>query len=618
MPTPINSKETILQRLFHRAASLWDIQSIEDLDPVVKIMMEGLSTYLYDLTNEIEDSSVRILEAVAATLVPSILINPRPAHAVLQAYPSDSVAIIDRKTVFLDKKIPPELKKRGINFFSFVPVNNRVRLVSGKIKYLITERFFCRIEENGEKAGVTQTHTPSERINNSVWIALDLDPEAETFKNLSFYIDFPFSAGRYDKFKVLPYSRWSVDGQKLEMKTGLPHLSDEDEAYDSEGYDTLFDKYSMLNQIDDTISDYYGLQYLTVNNDLQLNQVNKAKFPHEIVDLFPERVTDLPEPCYWIKAELPVYLKAKDIHDIKIYINTFPVVNKTLYSPMYNLSKTVSTILPLRTHETEHFISVESVTDSHRVEYKAIPYSTKEKPKTGFYSVKRGGMERFDRRDAAEHLERTIDLLRDNVASFLSFGADSLRNVIFEVQENLNRIVQKFEDSRIIEYTVPYYLILDKIENNETIFAEFWATHCEQANNLRTGKMLTPLSNALFRKDSCKLLTQTRGGRAEADTSGKLDAFRYVLTTRDQIMTFEDVSNFCKMELGEKITRVNVTRGVAVSPLPKEGLIRTVDVHLRPTPGYEQVVMESECDLLVALHRKSPDMFNYRIILENK
>jgi len=609
-----NSKEAILQRLIRNASATWNLQSAEDLDPLVKMLMEALASQLFDLTNEIEELNVRLLESLATTLVPDVLINPRPAYGVAQAYPSEPVAFIDKRTVFLDKKIPPELQRRGIKAFSFVPVNNKVRLVSGKINYLITERFFCRIEGNGEKAGITQSHTISEKLNHTVWIGMDLHPEVETFHGISFYIDFPLAVGKYDKFKILPYSHWSIDGKNLEMKTGLPNLPGEEDEYDSEGYDAFFNKYSLLNQTDDTISDFYRIQYLTVNNDVRLDTVNKILFPAEISDLFPERITTGLQPCYWLKLILPPHITPKDIHEIKIYLNTFPIANKTLYSKVYSLSNFMSSIIPLRTEEGEHFISVEKVSDSYGTDYKAIPYSTKEKPTEGFYSIKQGGVERFDRRDAAEHIERVIDLLRDEVAAFKSLGADSMRKTLEEIEERLNQIIHKYEDNPILEFIIPYYLVLDKIEKKEAIFIDFWATQCELANNLRSGKMLTPLSNALFQKDSCRLVTQTRGGKSEANITGKMEAFRYVLTSRDQIQTFEDVKNFCKMELGEKIADVHVSHGVTVSSKPQEGLIRTIDVRFRATPGYEAILQEMETDLLVMLHRKSPDSFNYQIL----
>ena len=615
MSKQINTKESILQRMYNHSAAFFGVQSIDDLDPVVRLMMEALAANLYDLHSEIEDMRVRILESLATVLTPNTLIHPCPAHAIAQTYPVSPVETIDRQTVFLDKTIPPDLQKRGIKSLSFVPVN-KVRLVSGKINYLITERLFHRIEANGEKTSLGQAHTLGEKTNQTVWIGMDLHLEIESLQGLSFYIDFPLVTGKYDKLKILPYSRWSIDGQALEMSAGLPLLADEDESTDD--YDSLIDQYSLLRQNDDTVSDYYRMHYLTVENDIRLKNLHRTPFPSEITDVFPEPITGLPEACYWFKVVLPLHIMVKDIQDLKIYLNAFPVANKTFYSQILTPSKILSGIVPLRTGAGEHFMSVEKVSDSHGAAYRPIPYSSGRKIAAGSYSVKRGGIERFDRRSASEHLERTIDLLRDELAAFSSLDIDSMRKTITAAQEDLKQITGKYEDSSMVEYTIPYYLLLEKIEKDESVFVEYWSTPCELANHLRAGKMLIPLTGSLFQKDTCRLLTPTRGGKSEADVSGRLDAFRYVLTSRDQLVTFEDIENFCRKELKEKITRAYVSQGIAAGSKPNEGLIRTIDVHLRPSPGYEPIVEEMETDLLVMLHRKSPDTFNYRIIVENK
>ncbi|MDR3340761.1 MAG: hypothetical protein LBT25_11855, partial [Candidatus Symbiothrix sp.] len=167
--------------------------------------------------------------------------------------------------------------------------------------------------------------------------------------------------------------------------------------------------------------------------------------------------------------------------------------------------------------------------------------------------------------------------------------------------------------------SVPDYLLLNlpKNDGNDTVFVEYWTTCSELANGLRAGKTLIPSFSALLKKDSCCLLNMTRGGQSPADIAGRVDAFRYVLTTRDQIITHEDVENFCRFELGNKIIKIKVCHGVAVSPKPKEGLVRTIDIHLTPSPGYERIVTDIQGDLLISLHRKSPDSFNYRVVIKN-
>src|ERR1044072_9181948 len=86
-----NSKEVIKNRMLRYALNYWNIKNIEDLDPVVKLILEALSLELYNLGNEIKDTQVRILEKIAGLLAPDFSTAPNPAHAILHATPVEPV-----------------------------------------------------------------------------------------------------------------------------------------------------------------------------------------------------------------------------------------------------------------------------------------------------------------------------------------------------------------------------------------------------------------------------------------------------------------------------------------------------------------------------------------------
>jgi hypothetical protein len=617
MPENGNTKEDILRRLYGNAAALLGVREIEELDPLVKLFMQGFASLIHDTHNEIKDMNLRLLESLANSLTPDVYINPFPAHAVAQAFPSEPVVFLSRKNVFHDRKVSPELKEKGIKFLSFAPVK-AVRLTSGKIRYLICERNFYRMEENGDKRLSGQSLAPGEKTNGTVWMALDLHPEVETLKGLSFYIDFPHSTDKYGKYGVLPYGKWSVGGEPLEMDAGLPDLRDEDGETSG---NPLFPRHDPSNLMDKSIAEIYDIQFLTVAGDVRPHTLRRETFPEELGGLFPEHVTAQTEGTWlWVKAVFPVHISVRDIHDMTVRINTFPIAQKTLYSLTRRTEEGLSDIIPLGTrYEGEYFTGMESVSDSSGAVYRELPYTTRQQRQAGTYGIRRGGIERFDARSAGEHLERTINLLRDETAAFSSFDRDSLRQTVDRVREGLRQLEIRYGDNPVSEFSVPDYLILDgnREEKSEILFAEYWATHCELANGLRPGKMLTAAGSVPLVRDSCRLASSTRGGKAPANVSGRMDAYRYVLTSRDRIVTREDIGNFFRFELGNKITAVEVRRGIAVSVKPKEGLIRTVDIHLMPSPGYESILTEMQGDLMVMLRNKTPDSYSFRIIIEN-
>jgi hypothetical protein len=619
MPENRNTKEDILQQLYNNVAVLWGVHDVENLDPLVKILIQGLASLISDIHGELREMNVRILDSLADTLAPSVLTAPCPAHAVAQAFPTNPVVIIDRKHAFNDKHMPQELREKGIKNLPFFPVM-RTRLVSGKMKYLICERNFYLIEANGEKRLSGQAHTLGEKTNHTVWIGMDLHPEVETLQSLSFFFDFPHAAGKQDKFSVLPYSRWDIDGRTLDMKAGLPFLQNENED------EILFPEHGLLNRTDKNIAELYNRQFLTVSTDFRLSEVRREPFPAAIADLFPEHVTARTEPCHWIRAVFPAYITMQDIHDMTVHINVFPVAQKVLYSVSHDSGRGLTGIVPLKTqYEGEYLIGMEQVTDSFGDLYMELPRTAGGgHGQAGTYAVKRGGgVERFDRRSASEALERVIDLLRDEAAAFSSRNRDRLRDIVNAVQDGLKRLEIAYGDNPARGFSMPDYLILDKPdregdEREDTLFVEYWTTHCEAANGLRAGKILEPAASLPLVKDSCRLTSATRGGKFPADATDRMNAFRHTLTSRDGLVTREDIINFLHYELGNKITRVRVTKGVAVSPKPKEGLVRTIDIHLTPSRGCESIIAEMQDDLLVMLRSKSPDLYNFRIMVEDK
>src|SRR5690242_18212811 len=95
-----NSKEVIKNRMLKYALNFWSIKNTEDLDPAIKLIMEALSSELYNLGNEIKDTQARILEKIAHLLTPDFLTSPNPAHAIVCASPVEATEVLSGTTSF--------------------------------------------------------------------------------------------------------------------------------------------------------------------------------------------------------------------------------------------------------------------------------------------------------------------------------------------------------------------------------------------------------------------------------------------------------------------------------------------------------------------------------------
>jgi hypothetical protein len=115
-------------------------------------------------------------------------------------------------------------------------------------------------------------------------------------------------------------------------------------------------------------------------------------------------------------------------------------------------------------------------------------------------------------------------------------------------------------------------------------------------------------------------LTNTCGGKREPKSQERLDMYKYVLTTGDRVVTMDDIKNFCRMQLGNMMQDIQVSKGVSISEKPKEGLVRTIDVniilkaHLKNIGNLDKIGGEIKSKL----RDKSPDTYNYRVFVNSK
>lgn len=92
--------------------------------------------------------------------------------------------------------------------------------------------------------------------------------------------------------------------------------------------------------------------------------------------------------------------------------------------------------------------------------------------------------------------------------------------------------------------------------------------------------------------------------------------FRNILISRGAIYSVEDITSFCMAQYGHLIDQVNIKNGCSVGQNPGEGLVKTIDVHLKlkqALPDHE--AEELSYNLLTSLKAKAPEDFNFRLFV---
>lgn len=602
-------KENIKDRMYKNAANLWGIRNIDDLDPVVKLLVESLSSEIYKISNELNNIEIRILERIAKLLTPDIMLIARPAHMILHAQPIEEKFLLEKMMGFYYED--PVFNQKHKTSVSFFPVDNFI-LLKGGVKKIICENNLYTIDRFYNKELLTRSIIRSERLVRTAWIGLDLAPEIKKITNLSFYFDFPNTENNNEYLHLLPYTKWECNGVPVNIHAGI--YTSENSYNDAQ--EAFFEGYNLSNISDESIKQHYNHHYLTISSEIEKIQLNNKTFPDELKEFFNENIIEtFEESLLWFKIVFPPNFDDELIDNLSVSINSFPVTNKKKISCSEKTNK-MTNIVPLVTNEKDYFLSVESVVDSHNRYYKQLPFRDSDAYKFGTYSIKKGGTERFDTRNAKEYILNLIDLLRDEGVSFSLVGKGFVGEYIEMAERLIMTMEQKLSEIGI-SGEIPSYLIVDTNEEADTIYVDYWVTNCEIANDIKSGSFLFPYNNTFVETNQIFSISQTIGGRSSTRTNNALDMYKYVLTSREHIYTSEDIINFCYAEFGDIILSAEVKKGVQVSTKPKEGLIRTIDVFVTLKPIFDQNQSETEVkDKLVnQLMEISPDSYNYRVFI---
>jgi hypothetical protein len=107
-----NSKEEIKSRMLKNAMDFWGTLNINDIDPMVKLLVEALSTELFNVSNDVKNLENRILNKISRILASDYLTAPLPAHALLKGIPVEPIETLSIKNHFFYRKnIIPDASK---------------------------------------------------------------------------------------------------------------------------------------------------------------------------------------------------------------------------------------------------------------------------------------------------------------------------------------------------------------------------------------------------------------------------------------------------------------------------------------------------------------------------
>lgn len=607
-----NSKEDIRTRMLRNAMDYWGTTNINDIDPMVKLLIEALSTELFNVSNDVKNLENRVLSKISRILASDYLTSALPAHAVIKAQPIEVKENVNVNNHFIYKRPATKENTKAEDLQVFFSPVGELELFNATIRYSRSGRNIYELDEAMHKNVSLTATTDLNSEPNTLWLGIDYQPALNNLQNLALFFEWPEYSANNDFYNLLSVVKCYSGSDELQTRPGLIYKEDAEGANRP-----VFYEQNVINLITRDIKEYYSNRFVSITDSALADLGNKKQaFPEEFAGQFSTNDLSKLKPCLWLKLTFPAAISPAVIDELQISLNCLPVVNRRRHEQKYRLRE-VNNIIPIKVTANDHFLSVKELYDDQSVYYSEIPYTQATQSFEGSYTIRNGGAERFDPRNAQQLIEYLFELLRDEKAAFAAYGSDFLNNILKTLEQNLALIEKK---SKLAESSSELYnyLIVKPGVKASMLYLQYWTTLADAANHIRRGSRLVQFETMKIKADGLRLMTGTVGGRNSLGATERIQAYKYGLTTKDRIVTQADLVSYCFYELGNKITDVKIGKGVMVSTNPKEGFKKTVDIFLEPAAGL-QLATDDWDTLLTLLKSKLTSRSvidaNYRLFI---
>jgi hypothetical protein len=634
------TQAAIERRMRDHVQQLWGVSTLEELDPLVRVMVQALARELHDIGDKFIDAEVGLLQRLAALLTPVPLTAPQPAHALVQVHPAASTAYLDpTESLYVNRRVASKpYGELDVNHNTFLSAVDRVKLFDGRIAWLAAGRhlYACDAVAGNAKAAQPSFRTDSDRPLPAyhLWLGLEINPAVVSLDGLSFHFELPAVLShrqqaeenaqqirRADYYALLEFSEWAW------AHSGRPLQSQRGPGYEFDlGSRALSSDQSMSFEQEQAVKAVYHSQFVHLQCDDSIDLLaQQSTYPPEFADAFPAATPALQaQPLLWLRVKVAAHFSESLLDQLQVRLNVVPMLNRRLHRLRYR-TREMHNILPLPVGPQELFLSIHTLIDSQTRVLANRPFQAGKATGVGTYFVRHGGIERFDARNAREQLRGLVEVVRDEAVAFAAYGQD---RVMLEAQrlndqiDNL-RLLLAQQEGNVAE--LPYYVIVAPHADADALEVRYWASDGALGNDVAAGTPLKSYDIFTLVNEKTLLLTTTKGGRNRLEADEQLEVYHAALLSQNRVVTPEDVKAFVKARLGQLVQSILIRKGFEVSLVPGQGLIRTVEVVLTPAlPTAKQVPADAAADadswhircenLTTELRRHVGSLVSYRVL----
>jgi hypothetical protein len=605
------NQDRIKDRILRRAARMWGYNELEaetSFDPVVGLLLSACAAELEKLGFELESSRARIIERVLEVMFPEEVSGVIPARTLLQVSPLENNAKISLynsfKTSIRKQNIynPSESIIKEVYFSPSV----EAKLTTAKVKYIAYDGTLNHIESFffEDTVGKAEKHLPS----GELWLGIH-SPNKENPEDLMFFIDVN---NAYQKELFFYY-----------LKQAKVYFSDKEYIL-QEGYNVENDglnlgniitkNYSDLEYIYNEVNQYYAGNFFTLKGKIDFSE--KPEKEELFIRNFPNHRAGEESDMIWLKFRFSEAIVPDILQNVRFALNCVPMVNIR----NQNIGRKIKgrlNIIPI--HEEDHFLDLDYVSDDRNGKRLDIKnYDTENEGMTAM--LRKGGVSRFDQRNASELLQYLLELIKDETAAFAGMGINSVNETLKQINQNVASLHQVSKEKNFIQTNNPYLIISSGKENADIKCSiSYWSTAAEEANNIKPATVMVEdkTGNGVL-KPSAVIITPSVGGRKKLSSQDKILEYRSALLTRGRIVTVADIRAFGMNHFKSTITGIEVKKGTKKEVSLKGGFSRTIDIFLIRNKENTDIMEESEWNYLcesfsLKLKNASANIYPYRL-----
>ena len=604
------NQEQIKNRMIKRASRMWgysELESESSFDPVLELLLSACASELEKLRFEQENSRTRITDRILEIIFPNQIVGVVPSQTLLQLTTVENNVQLSRYNHF--KAI-----KKTQNIYDPTQVNTKdiyfsptleMKLTTAQVKYLLygnkalqQESFFYQ-----EEIARSERNIPS----GEFWIGLQASG-VEKLEDLCFYIDVNNKEQKEFFTYYLQQVKVFSEGKEYELVEGY------NVPVNSVDYENIIAKnYTGIDAIYNEVNQFYQGNFFTLKGTLYPPQGEEKSVVTTLLENYFFNHNFMTEKdIIWLQFKFYEVISPKVLENVRINLNCVPAIN-IRHTEDYKRIKGQLTLYPLMGEDS--FLDIDYIADNHKKRYDVKNYLSDDNISI---VLRRGGVARFDERNALEHLQHLLSLIREETAAFSAIGNEyAIEEELKQIGQNLASIYQNIKEKNLSLNTNPYLIFSSnnrEMDMNFTI--SYWHTAAEEGNDIKTGVLLdcdsenkTAISRAITVRPSL-------GGRRGLTTSDKILEYRNALLSRGRIVTIADVKTFAKSHFKHTIKGLDVQKGTKKEISLKGGFKRTIDIYLNKNKEVEVSATEWEYlkdSFLIKLEKSSTNIYPYRI-----